>query len=260
MKGEIEIRVAKKNELHELDAILADLEPDDYVPEVIGEWIGRGSVLIALMNGAAAGMSHFDDVLDGSVWLSGLRVAKAARRSGIGGALSRFATTMPGKTVFRLMISDENLASISVTEKAGFRRRCGVSLWRSERGGIGPAEFSPAEIEIDEMEYIRKFDDLLPTMWYAFDPHAMDREAMSRKHLSLVSDSNGSIFLLNDEAKALTPLHIGNRASFKFIPTGYVVLAAGEEKLDSAGLEQTLWTKSVGIYEYRRNSEQRTSS
>ena len=68
-----------------------------------------------------------------------------------------------------------------------------------------------------------------------------------------MQDRLGSVFLLNEEARALTPMHLENRASLNTIPSGYILLAEGEEKLDSTGLKQTLWTKDVGIYEFRKN-------
>ncbi len=253
MNGEVEIRIARKEELHKLAPILEELEPDDYLPNVIQEWIERESVFIAFVHEAAAGMSHFEHLPDGSIWLSGLRVGKSWRRTGIGGALTRFATTMPGETVFRLMISDINIASISVTEKAGFRRRSSVSLWQAENGANILPGFSPANVLLDEMEHIGMFGGLLPTAWLAFDPRTADKRDLERRHLSFVQDRLGSVFLLNEEARALTPMHLENRASLNTIPSGYILLAEGGEKLDSTGLKQTLWTKGVGIYEFRKN-------
>ncbi len=254
MTGGIEIRIAATEERHGLDAMLHDMEePEDYVPEVIGDWLAQESVFIAFINGVVAGMSHFEYMPDGGVWLSGLRVAKSLRKSGVGSALTRFAVNMPGRTVFRLAISSINSASISISEKAGFRRRCVVSLWRAPGVSAGLAELRPAECGVDEMEYTDLFDGLLPTTYLAFDPGTADREKMRSEGLSFVSDRRGSIFLLNNGAEALTPVHLEDRASFSSIPPGYILVAGEQEKLDAIGLEQSLWTKSLGIYEYRRN-------
>jgi GNAT superfamily N-acetyltransferase len=252
MDDEIEIRMAEKSDLPALTAMLVESDPEDYVQGVVQDWVGSRSVYLATRRGAIAGMSHFRDMPDGSVWLSGLRVARGMRRSGVGFALTQFAVAAEGKTLFRLMISNDNQASTQMSEKAGFRRRCGVSLWRAETQKEISPELIPMDATSDSMEYIRRFSGMLPTAWYAFDPASVRAEDLSAMSLSVVADELGSVFLMNGEQHSLTPMHLEGRNSFDSMPAGYILLAGEGEQLESSGLRQSLWTKDIGIYEYCR--------
>ncbi|MBX8642150.1 MAG: GNAT family N-acetyltransferase [Thermoplasmata archaeon] len=250
MPAHTEVREAVPADTHSIRKMLEADDPEDYVPDVIEKWIENREVFVAVRSGSVAGMAHYERMPDGTIWLSGLRVAGSLRRTGVGRALSRKMTSIPGSEVFRLMISSTNKPSVQLSVQEGFKCRCTVSVWRQESEAAEPG-LKEAAVQTAEMDYLKNFDGLLPTAWFAFVPDGTISSTLKKFGLRYVRDRHGNTFLMNTHEKSLTPLH-ADKDAFNSIPQGYVLLAARDESLENFGLRKTLWTESVGIFEYHR--------
>ncbi|MCL5799697.1 MAG: GNAT family N-acetyltransferase [Candidatus Thermoplasmatota archaeon] len=95
---------------------------DDYINKIGPSYLKAGDTYV-LEKGNLLGFLKIQYMPDGSLYLSGLRVDPAARRKGVGEALTRYATSLgsdSGKNGARVLIQPENNASLSLSRKLGF--------------------------------------------------------------------------------------------------------------------------------------------
>ena len=117
----------------------------DYVPDVISEWIEDpdGMAMVAVDNGETVGVARTVLLSPTEAWAHGVRVHPDHRGLGMAGVLAESLMEWArdaGARVVRLLIEDENTASIRHVDKVGFRRT--VALMRASRP-VGEATANP---------------------------------------------------------------------------------------------------------------------
>ncbi len=108
----------------------------DYINEIGPDFVRTGEVVI-LTDGMPKGFAKIEKLRDGSLWLSGLRVAPEYQRTGVGTRLTteciRIARSR-GIQTLRMLVQDSNYASVNLASKIGFRK---VATFRFFRGTPG---------------------------------------------------------------------------------------------------------------------------
>lgn len=117
----------------------------DYVPDAIQEWIDdpSGMAMVAIVGGETVGVARTMLLTPTEVWAHGVRVHPEHRGEGIAGDLAESLMNWArdaGARVVRLLIEDDNTASIRHVDKVGFRRT--VPMMRASRT-VGEATANP---------------------------------------------------------------------------------------------------------------------
>lgn len=99
----------------------------DYVGEVWSDWLTdeNGELLVATVDGHAAGVLHLAITSDKQAFLEGLRVNPLYRRTGIGRTLTEVALAKArekGARITRLVIALANKPSLNLARQLGFRQ------------------------------------------------------------------------------------------------------------------------------------------
>jgi GNAT superfamily N-acetyltransferase len=141
------IRRARPDDIDAIVAFTTDtFDWGDYVPDLIDDWIvgDEGVVMVAVDDSdTPIGMARAVFLTDHEVWSHAARVHPDHRGRGIAGDLADVLMDWAGKRdgrIVRLLIEDDNLASIRHISKKGFRRA--VSVVRAVRP-IGAASPNP---------------------------------------------------------------------------------------------------------------------
>ena len=143
----MDIRPARADDLDELIRFTTDtFDWGDYVPRLLPEWLADedGIVMVATDDDdVPIAMARAVFLTDVEVWSHAARVHPDHRGEGIAGALAErlmsWARAENGRVV-RLLIEDDNLASITHITKVGFTRS--VSVVRATRT-VGAASPNP---------------------------------------------------------------------------------------------------------------------
>ena len=96
----------------------------DYISQIGPSYINDGTVIVGEESGTITGFLKIEELADNTSWLGGLRVHPDFRRKGIALQLTREAVNMGkvrGHTATRILISTENVASIELSKKSGFK-------------------------------------------------------------------------------------------------------------------------------------------
>jgi len=117
----------------------------DYVPDAIAEWIDDpdGMAMVAVVDGETVGVARTMLLTPTEAWAHGVRVHPDHRGSGIAGVLAESLMDWArdaGARVVRLLIEDDNTASIRHVDKVGFRLT--VQMMRASRT-VGEATANP---------------------------------------------------------------------------------------------------------------------
>ena len=110
---------------------------DDYVLAVLDHMLQNGTLLLARVAQEAAGFVYFELALDGSLWLSSLRVVPSRRRQGIGAALCRAGEALAlraGSDAIRLWTAESNPTARVLFEGLGYRHVTDFTRWWLEVG------------------------------------------------------------------------------------------------------------------------------
>lgn len=141
------IRIATHDDIDQIVAFTTGtFEWGDYVPEMIGEWVGadNGVVMVAVDDtDRPIAMARAVFLTTTEVWSHAARVHPDHRGRGIAGELADALmvwTSEHGGAVMRLLIEDDNLASVRHITKKGFTRA--VSVVRATRP-VGAASPNP---------------------------------------------------------------------------------------------------------------------
>lgn len=124
----MDFRQATSRDIDEIVAFTTDtFEWGDYVPRMIGEWVDdpSGVVIVAVDNDEIVGVSRVMLLSKTEAWSHAMRVRPNRRGEGIAGALADVLVGWArenGALVLRLLVEDDNEASIRHVEKHGFRR------------------------------------------------------------------------------------------------------------------------------------------
>lgn len=249
------MRMAAPTDLEELRSMLLEDDPEDYIPDVLDRWIEDRSTYVATDGREILGMAHKQIVPDGSLWLGGLRVRGSARRKGVGKLIAEFMVTLPDSNTYRLVVDQENEASIALTLKTGYVERLAVSLWVSvnEEHDMEFTDVDSRALRLRPGDYFGT-GGLLPTAWYAFELNERAVRVIDDYGLKFVSDRQRNIFLMSLEHGSLTPLVLRKRDALSRVPGGYVVFGTATEELADLGFEQSLWAKRLVFFEFARNA------
>ena len=96
----------------------------DYISQIGPAYINDGTVIVGEDTGTITGFLKIEELIDNTSWLGGLRVHPDFRRKGIAMQLTREAVNMGkvrGHTATRILISTDNVASIELSKKSGFK-------------------------------------------------------------------------------------------------------------------------------------------
>ena len=134
-------------------------EGDDYVPDVIDDWLapGAAALVAACVGDTLVAFGRYDRILPDTVWLEGLRTDPAWQNRGIAKAVTaHMLARAQADGVHRIGLSTdiENVASQRVIEGFGFRRVAGfVDLEAgSEAPARGQAQPSPGATVVSSGE------------------------------------------------------------------------------------------------------------
>jgi len=142
----VEIRSATREDIPAIVAFTTDTFAwGDYVPEAIGEWIDDpdAMTMVAVMDGEPVAVARTVLLTPTEAWGHGVRVRPDLRGHGVAGELTNALlewTGQMGAQVVRLLIEDDNAASICHVDKVGLRRT--VRLLRATRA-VGEATANP---------------------------------------------------------------------------------------------------------------------
>ena len=198
--GNVGIRLAVDRDWPEISRISREVSQEgiisDYINDIGKRYMEIGKVYVA-ENERIVGFQHVQDVGDGSIYLSGLRITREYRGKGIASALVEKAAldaSDNGKTIARAYVEPENTASMALMAKFGFRKAVRVSIYF---GSIDDSVFT------EEKEWPDCYIDLghVPAR-----PHESAKATLLRKGNCLISradsnkwDNKPSYAILNSE-------------------------------------------------------------
>jgi GNAT superfamily N-acetyltransferase len=145
----VTIRTARLADRSRILAISSQIwEGNDYVPQVIDEWLRMrdSEVAVADLNGSVIAFGRTVNLTPGYVWLEGIRTDTALQGHGAGKALTEYfieKATREGAQRIGLSTYIDNLASIHIVEQYRFVRQASFIL--AEAKLDGPAR-STAEL------------------------------------------------------------------------------------------------------------------
>jgi GNAT superfamily N-acetyltransferase len=148
----VTIRTARLADRARILAISSQIwEGDDYVPQVIDEWLRMrdSEVAVAELNGAVIAFAHTVNLTPGYVWLEGIRTDSASQGHGAGKALTDYLIEKAwreGAQRIGLSTYIDNLASIHIIERYRFVRQASFILAEAKLDGPArsTAELSPS--------------------------------------------------------------------------------------------------------------------
>lgn len=124
-EGPLRFRLVKPGrELAPLRGFLSAADPADYLLTDLAEWSRQGRLWVGEEHDEWVAFGRLHDLGGGEGWVSGVRVAPARRREGIGARLlDRMLSDAraSGLTALRAVIEDANLASRRLFHRSGFR-------------------------------------------------------------------------------------------------------------------------------------------
>jgi GNAT superfamily N-acetyltransferase len=142
----MQFRQATHSDVPQIVGFTTDtFEWGDYVPEMIDEWIDdpSGIVVVALDGSEIVGLARVVLLSDTEAWSHAARVRPDRRGEGIAGQLADVLLDWArdhGALIVRLLVEDDNDASIRQVEKKGLRR---VATVVRARRAIGDATPNP---------------------------------------------------------------------------------------------------------------------
>ena len=165
-------------------------EGDDYIPDVIDEWLssGRRGLIVAELDGRVVGLARYDRTFPAYAWFEGLRVDPAYRGRGIAKAMTGHLVELAqADRVTRIGLSTyfDNDGSQKVSAAFGFEKAAGFAACSAEaekiRGLAGVCERAES-VPLDEaVRFVASSDALaagegfLPHSW-RFYPFARGPE------------------------------------------------------------------------------------
>lgn len=130
------IRDAEDPDWPEISSISADVSTEgmigDYINEIGKSYMGIGKTYVA-QAGRIIAFQHVQDVNDGSIYLSGLRVLREYRKKGIAKSLVKAVIKEwagKGKICARALVEPGNMPSISLMSGLGFKKVAVLHLYR----------------------------------------------------------------------------------------------------------------------------------
>lgn len=165
----VEVRAAQpKDREAVLEFCTHTWEWGDYIEYVWDEWLhdSQGLLLVATLDGQPVGVAHLRMSTEKDAWLEGMRVDPKYRQHGIATALHQVmqAEAMRrGATHVRLLSASDNTASISLTERGGFRRMGAFAPFKAEPVTTPAGDYGPETPTIATSDDIEDIIDYLNT-------------------------------------------------------------------------------------------------
>lgn len=255
MSGEPRMRLATADDVDSLRQMLIEDDSNDYVPDILDQWIEERNTYVAVDDDQILGMAHKRLVPDGSLYLGGLRVRRSARRSGVGRLIADFMVRQPESNTYRLIVDEANEASIGLSIKTGYRERLSATIWMSKTGA---REMHLSELEGNAVRpgtgsYFGGPGELIPTAWYSFEFNERAERVMGDFGLKFMIDDGKNIYLVNSERSAVSPITLRKREMLSQIPDGFVLFGKSDEDFEDLGFDQSLWARRLIFFEYVRD-------
>jgi GNAT superfamily N-acetyltransferase len=151
--------------------------PGDYVLMILKEAIEDGDLFLAWNKRELAGITHYDECIDRSGWLSMARTDPKWRRHGVALALQHHIAAYARRRrikFLRLWALSGNKASITTCRKAGFKPVCEAAHISSKRQGKRSSKQpSPLNSTCRKMpesllksQYVAKMNGYVAYKWY----------------------------------------------------------------------------------------------
>jgi len=175
----------------------------DYILRILPTVIDRGGLFLAWTGNELAGMTNFDQLIDGSGWLSMARTDPAWRRRGVAIALQHYLAAYArrrGIRTLRLWIVSWNRPSIGACKKGGFKQICEAahvfrSLRSANRGKVKPSSAS------SDLQLLLKSSYAAKTQGYiGYQRHFV---RLSKPLLTRLQE-HGDLYLIEDSALLVT--------------------------------------------------------
>jgi ribosomal protein S18 acetylase RimI-like enzyme len=163
-EGQLVVRSARAEDREAVLAFCAGIwDGGDYIPYIWDAWLAdeRGALLVAEANGRPVGLVHLRILSNEEAWLEGIRVDPAARRQGVGRAVTSRALVAAhdrGASVARLMTSAGNVASQALVARFGFTRVAEVVRYEAPAASVADA---PAIAQLGPDDFERVWDWLV---------------------------------------------------------------------------------------------------
>ena len=142
-----------------IEGLLQRAVPHDYLVPILDRWLRARGVLGAFDGKELVSLLRLDDLGEGEGWIGAIRVAPERRKEGWGRRLTHWALEVAhelGMSTVRLIIEDENTASLALARRLGFRSVAAMShvVGRATggHGGALRAMRPPTEQEVPEPE------------------------------------------------------------------------------------------------------------
>lgn len=256
MSGTPHMRLATYSDVEELRQMLIEDDSNDYIPDILDRWVEENSTYVAVDDDEILGMAHKQLVPDGSLYLGGLRVRRTARRTGVGKMIADFMIRQPESNTYRLIVDEENEASIALSLKTGYKERLSATIWMSKTGvqDMAMSELDEESVQPGPGSYFGGPGSLIPTAWYAFELNGRAERVMGDFGLSFMMDGGKNIYIVNSERSSVTPIVIRKREMLSEIPEGFVLFGRSDEDFDDLGFDQSLWARRLIFFEYVRDA------
>lgn len=114
----------------DLEAMLRESDPEDYLLPLLDHWLAQPGILLALEGSELVGVERLELLGDGEAWVGGIRTRSRERGKGWGRRLTGWAlerARLAGVHTVRLIIEDSNVPSRRVAERLGFRSLFGAA-------------------------------------------------------------------------------------------------------------------------------------
>ncbi len=134
-KFPVKFRPAKISDWKDISRISSEVSKEgvvgDYINDIGKTYMEIGQIYVAETD-RMVGFQHVQDVPDGSIYLSGLRVLKEYRRRGIATGIIKYVIRQwlkSGKKYARTLVEDENTPSLALMSGLGFMKTTQFSLY-----------------------------------------------------------------------------------------------------------------------------------
>ena len=114
-------------------------EGEDYIPQVLEQWLSEGGLFVAELAGKVVGFAKNTELSPGEIWLEGLRVDPEHQGKGVAKTLARAqleAALAKKPRSVRLATVEENLAGLHIAQELGFRKIARFSYLEAD--AVGP--------------------------------------------------------------------------------------------------------------------------
>ncbi len=207
-------RLAEAADRERIIEVCRTVNVDDYVIDDFEKWFGRGSVLLAERGTETLGMLRTSVLLDGSGWVSSVRVRSEIQSRGIGRALTAEALSRLGTggvRLVRLMTSAANHRAIRSFGAAAFREETRMHVLVRDQGATKAPDTAPLAVvgitpdseEVRQAPQVAAMAGLIALDYQILAPTPEAVESLARLG-SLHEDATGSLAVVTTHERGGT--------------------------------------------------------